>query len=184
MSKPQKKVTPKNRKISWGVYPPARKVTEPSMTVKETTRKPMATAMSSKTPPAKPSVNKASRNLKDKSTFADISKILLRPKGGTVIERKISENTDVPQYGRSSFTKPRGECFQSFKGQTRTSYRIFQSSDETKQGAKLTREESQRYYWLRCSHNELPNLSSGTKKFVRLCRMVIQRKLGLTKICL
>ena len=37
VSQPQEKVTlVKHRKISWGVYPPARKMAEPSMTVQET----------------------------------------------------------------------------------------------------------------------------------------------------
>ena len=98
VSQPQEKVTlVKHRKISWGVYPPARKVAERSMIVQETARTPVAT--SNKALPTKAPANrgnKASRNSKDKSpSLADISKILLRPKGGAVIERKFSDSTET-----------------------------------------------------------------------------------------
>ena len=97
----------KHRKISWGVYPPAHKVVDPSMTVQETARTPART--SSKTPFAKASANrahKASRNSKDKSTtLADISKILLRPKGGAVIENKSSGNTGTSHTASNRATR-------------------------------------------------------------------------------
>ena len=98
VSQPQEKVTlVKHRKISWGVYPPARKVAEPSMTVQEAAR--TAAAPSNKAPPAKAPANqgnKAFRNSKDKSpSLADISKTLLRPKGGAVIEKKLSDSTET-----------------------------------------------------------------------------------------
>ena len=102
VSQPQEKVTlAKHRKISWGVYPPARKVAERSLIVQETARTPVATP--NKAPPIKAPANrgnKASRNSKDKSpSLADISKILLRPKGRAVIERKLSDSTETSHTG-------------------------------------------------------------------------------------